>query len=595
MANVKAQRLQYFQEEMAFLREEGRQFAHRFPKVASGIDLGAGQSRDPYTEMLIQSFAFLTGRIRMDLDEERDRLSRAMLDTVYPHLTAPTPPISITQFIPDQENPPPETMVIDRGFQLIAQLIDGSRCLFKTCYDTEILPLEIVEASCEENPSTHSHRLTLGLKRLGPSDSESPPLVFKTLRLYLSGDDKTATTVYALLLNKIAQILQRVDEKNEQECSATIKPVGFAHHEAVLPFPPQSHQGLRLLQEFFLFPEKFLFVDLLFASPISLHSQIYFDIDFAQSDFMELAPYPLRLDAQSFRLACTPVINLFEKISEPMITDEYQAEYPVVADQFQSRSFAVHCINSVHISEKNGSNRIRHLLSEPYRSEDYYDDMYWVADRHPRGEGSGNQIRITLTDHNQGGRIPNGSVIYARLNCSNGDLAESLPSHTPLFFESQLPGVTAQLLRGPTPYLPPPHGDHLQSLVSALSLNHLSLVSNEGGLSALKALLSIHNMGDFKAGERLIEGIVGLSSRPVTVRLERHDGRPGFCTGLFIDLTFAKENFTDGSAFLFATVLEHFFPLYASVNTSTQLVARWDKTQTVFHAGSARCGPRAIL
>ena len=40
-----------------------------------------------------------------------------------------------------------------------------------------------------------------------------------------------------------------------------IRPVGFAADEGLLPYAPRSFLGYRLLQEYFAFPEKFLFVD----------------------------------------------------------------------------------------------------------------------------------------------------------------------------------------------------------------------------------------------------------------------------------------------------------------------------------------------
>jgi len=41
--------------------------------------------------------------------------------------------------------------------------------------------------------------------------------------------------------------------------SASLRPVGFAPEEGMLPYPPRSPVGYRLLTEFFVFPEKFLF------------------------------------------------------------------------------------------------------------------------------------------------------------------------------------------------------------------------------------------------------------------------------------------------------------------------------------------------
>jgi type VI secretion system protein ImpG len=41
-----------------------------------------------------------------------------------------------------------------------------------------------------------------------------------------------------------------------------VRPVGFAADEGMLPYTARSFDGYRLLQEYFAFPEKFLFFDL---------------------------------------------------------------------------------------------------------------------------------------------------------------------------------------------------------------------------------------------------------------------------------------------------------------------------------------------
>ena len=44
--------------------------------------------------------------------------------------------------------------------------------------------------------------------------------------------------------------------------SQSLRAVGFEEDEAVLPYPRRSFAGYRLLQEYFTFPEKFLFFEL---------------------------------------------------------------------------------------------------------------------------------------------------------------------------------------------------------------------------------------------------------------------------------------------------------------------------------------------
>src|SRR3954468_19130790 len=62
--------LRYYNDELAYLREMGREFARQYPMVANRLELQDGHPADPHVERLIESFAFLTGRIQRELDAE---------------------------------------------------------------------------------------------------------------------------------------------------------------------------------------------------------------------------------------------------------------------------------------------------------------------------------------------------------------------------------------------------------------------------------------------------------------------------------------------------------------------------------------------
>jgi len=61
---MKESLLQYYQDELSYLREQGVAFAKSYPKVASRLRLGATNTEDPFVGRLLESFAFLTARIQ---------------------------------------------------------------------------------------------------------------------------------------------------------------------------------------------------------------------------------------------------------------------------------------------------------------------------------------------------------------------------------------------------------------------------------------------------------------------------------------------------------------------------------------------------
>src|SRR5262245_16883206 len=81
----------YFEQELKHLREEASAFAQDYPAIAQELSLSRGKSADPHIEMLMQSFAFLTGRLQHQVDAEQATIPNALLEQLYPHLSAPLP------------------------------------------------------------------------------------------------------------------------------------------------------------------------------------------------------------------------------------------------------------------------------------------------------------------------------------------------------------------------------------------------------------------------------------------------------------------------------------------------------------------------
>ena len=82
----------YYQDELSFLREMGKEFAQAHPEVAH---LLAGGESDPDVERLLEGFAFLTGRIRQKLDDELPELTNSMMSLLWPHYMRPVPSMTI--------------------------------------------------------------------------------------------------------------------------------------------------------------------------------------------------------------------------------------------------------------------------------------------------------------------------------------------------------------------------------------------------------------------------------------------------------------------------------------------------------------------
>ncbi len=187
-------------------------------------------------------------------------------------------------------------------------------------------------------------------------------------------------------------------------------------------------------------------------------------------------------------------------------------------------------------------------------------------------------------------------AVTARLTCFNADLPSRLPFGSDdgdfeLDGGGPIKRITA--LVKPTSVVEPPLGQpQLWRLISQLSLNYLSLV--EGGAEALREILRLHNFADSAAAEKQIQGLMSVAGSPAYSRVSSAHGL-SFARGTRVDVTLDEEQFTGGGAFLFATVLERFLGLYASINSFSILAARTTQRKDVMREWAPRAGWKTLL
>src|SRR5215475_923337 len=128
----------YYQEELAFLREMGREFAAENPKVAHMLETA---DADPDVERILQGVAFLTGRLRQKVDDEIPELFQSLMSLLWPHYLRPVPSTTIVQFLPMLEQLT-GVAEIKRDTELASNPVDGTSCRFRTCYSVDLAPIE---------------------------------------------------------------------------------------------------------------------------------------------------------------------------------------------------------------------------------------------------------------------------------------------------------------------------------------------------------------------------------------------------------------------------------------------------------------------
>ena len=141
--------LRFYNQELAYLREMGAEFAQQFPKIAGRLGMEGIEVADPYVERLLEGVAFLAGRVQLKLDAEFPRFTQRLLEIVYPNYLAPTPAMLVAQFQPLlSETNLAQGFTIPRGSSMHSQpgKSDATACQFRLAQDTTLWPLEITRA-----------------------------------------------------------------------------------------------------------------------------------------------------------------------------------------------------------------------------------------------------------------------------------------------------------------------------------------------------------------------------------------------------------------------------------------------------------------
>lgn len=602
--------------ELDYLRTAGSEFARRYPQVAKALDLTTHGSTDPHVQRLIESSAFLTARLQRTYDAQLPEVPGALLDVLYPQLTAPIPAMMVAAFHTDPaQSRSIAGITVPAGTTLLTRATrrgDEIVCRFRTGYPVALWPLDVADAGIDP-PTAYpfldtrpgvQRVLRIRLRCQGHRNFTefTPP----SLRFYLSPMIGNRDALYELLFAEPPAIavsaVSRAGAGDTPMAAPVIVPearlrqVGLGSEEALLPSPPTAHQAYGLMQEYFAYPEKFMFFDVTGLPPGIFGTG-------TDADLLILLPAAPRqritLPAESLLLRCTPALNLFSRVSEPIRIDHTQLEYRLVADRRRAGHAAIHSVERVtRISAATGKGETMQPLFSFARADrdDNGAALYFIRRaRSPFAADDSEELLLSLLDPDLDPHLPAGDTVFAQLLCTNRGLTDQMGRGVRLDVEVDLPIAGIASVTRPTHEIPPPaQGKALWQLVSHLSLNHLSLTGGEEGMAALRGIIRLYDPANATGMDRL-RGLVDLASQRVVRRIGE-DAWRGFCRGLQITLTFDAERYPTPDLYLLGSVLSRFFGLHAAVNAFTELViARRNGQREEIWSWPAVTGETALL
>jgi type VI secretion system protein ImpG len=619
--------LRYYNEELRHLREMGAEFAQQFPKIASRLGLEGLEVTDPYVERLLEGFAFLAGRIQLKIDAEFPRFTQRLLEIVYPQFLAPTPSMLVAQVHPELGDPSLANGIkLPRGSVLLGQpgKAGATACEFRTAHELTMWPLELTQVEYFTHaadlpmtavPEWRKYRSGLRLRIRTTAGLDFAQIALKDLRLHCTGIDDVAYRLHELACGNAMGVMvlptRRPAAWHETLEGDCVEAAGFSDEEALLPQTLHGFEGYRLLQEYFAFPQRFLFFDICgIGEALRRNGGTEADIVilFSRPDNVLLQA----VDASCMALHAVPAINLLDKRCDRIHVGTDSADFHVVPDRTRPMDYEVHSLLDVQGYGTGVNSEWRFLpFYNAFHKEDRGHNAYYSVQREPRllsqhqqREGPrtsyiGTEVYLSVVDAHEAPFPAELRQLGVRALCTNRDLPVLMPvggAKGDLTLAQTAPVKMIQVIKGPSrPISAMREGNLAWKLINQLSLNHLSLTDTdaEQGAAALRQILRLYAQSGDAGAQRQVDGIRSVGLKAVVRRLPM-PGPITFGRGVELKVEVDDLSFEGASAFLLGCVLERFVARHVSINGFTQMrlhsVGRGD-----ILVGRPRVGVRPVL
>ncbi len=572
----------YFQDELTYLRDLGKEFAAAYPAIAPMLAETGG---DPDVERLLEGVAFLTGKLRQKIDDELPEVIHSISTLLFPHYVRQVPATSIVQFEP-LPNVVREKVLVSRGSEVGSVPVDNTSCRFRTTQDVELLPLAIENVRIDTGAQLAQ---TIRIEFRVTGGASLAALELDRIRLHIHHDKRQQDDLRLWIGAHLESTAYATVDTNGNDTTvhtlpaSTVKMVGFAEDEALVPYPKTVYPGYRLLQEYFSLPQKFAFFDL------TELQQLPFDRlgeRFAVLlQLKDALPTGTRVTKETFRLFCSPVVNLFSHPADPLKPDVTKYEYLARPAGGLPNAYEIYAIEKVTGIARRTSQRVN---IPPFFSFEHElnpsggTPMFYQSHIRPAIIGEGVDVFLSFGTPQDSGTIPEFDVVSVDATCTNRQFPGQLNEGDIKIATATSPAVaTFKNIIGVTQPLPPPVGRELQWRVLAhMAMSYRSIAE----LDVLRSTVEIYNFQALhdrqaaRANQLRMAAIKDVRVRP-TDRLYR--GAP--IRGVRADIDLDENGFAgEGDMYLFASILSELFSSYVSLNSFTQVSVRGTNTNVVY-------------
>lgn len=506
--------------------------------------IGLDDSTNPIS-VLMEGFSELISNIESQIDKQPNKIAKNLLGLLYPNLNYPLPAQGVVEIV---SNAGQYSGTLPKNSKLNFR-IDRNNYHFRTCYDLELWPIDVSRVSVVRNTHPHMFHNEFCLKlelKLKPNFVHSPSHHFTKLhppKIKIFVNTRNYNKLFAAMFSNNDKCGILHDDGNITY--ATLRPLGFEENETILPLVHNRELSTLILKEYFAYPDKFSFFEIINTDWSNLSEKV--DIYIPLSNLIDAR----ELDLPTFHTNVVPIVNLFNKSTEPFKLDYTKRSYPLTLDY--SRNCGIYCIERVLASEGYKTQEIPHYLTFDIHHEH---STFWVIERN--AEESEFTESLSFVDKDFEPSQQREKVIYAEALAYNKDL-ESQHIDFNKTISVNVAGLDAKILKPFT---------KIQN-ANTHALWNLIAVLGHASLDAATSFLKIY--GENKGSEDLY-----IESIDKAVRMERQiiGNWKGFVPTDVFTINLKKEFAEEG--FLLARVLSKFLQLETDLLNNYQSVIMCD-------------------
>ncbi len=533
--------LQMYTEELDFLRRMSGEFARDFPTVAGRLDLSQFDCEDPWVERLLEGVAYLTSRVRRELDGGMPLLAESLVSISEPRATSPLPSMAVLHLNYSGDLKSAKFIPSETIFNSEVSADSRTGCTWRTLRQATLRPISILDASLNGQGAPEAGislegeegawmSLGIDVKVSRKIIGDGTPLTFQ-----LQGPPEFPGQILKCLRAHCTRIVVCDEEDVLQWLSPShiIDSVDLEMDARSGASLDEQGHSLLLMQRYASLPEQFHTMSIQGIDGLRLPAssgeiRLVFLLE---NEHEEIGS---RIRSEMFILNAVPVVNLFHRRADRVIVDDQRESHQVMADRTRPMDYEIYDVDEVDAIDADGKVMMRLRSVYNIRDLDSRDTGFYSVRRLARRDsehsaryggrskyrGTNSSISLTLPPGAVGNSIDQLSL---GVWCTNRDLPLLLPRNAKCLPAHESIGLDhGEIIIGPSePRMPEQDVSRQWNMLGQMAHGFMRVVDQSGvhqDSGSLQSVLSTYIDPDDKAGKQQVLAITKISAQPIVRR-----------------------------------------------------------------------------